>query len=188
MPSPSLIDFLQKEVLKRLPHREILQVLELGAGADSVFSSGKIKKKVHVTAIDNDSAIVFSKKDSTVEYYHADIADPGLLNRFNLKFDLIFDAHCFHCITSAEKRRNAFANVVRLLQPDGLFAAEMMVQSKRQQVDVEARYVPESFDLEEEILASGLKIIFFVISRDLVFELNEEHGIECDLVRVIATK
>jgi SAM-dependent methyltransferase len=183
----SLEEFFIKDVRSRLPEGE-LNILELGSGSSSLFEKDN-SKNINVTAIDIDKSLIDQAQSSSkISYQHLDITDPELTKKIEVKFDLIFDAHCFQCITNPEERAHAFKNVFELLSENGIFAAEMMVQSSAKKIEVDQRYIPESFELEKEILSSGLKINFFFISRDMIFDLNEEHDLKCDVLRVMAQK
>lgn len=187
MPISSLEQFYISSVRTRLPEKE-LTVLELGSGSSSVFEN-KASLNLKVTAIDKDKNLIDqAQSKSNVSYLNLDIADSKITKNLTTKFDLIFDAHCFQCITNPEERARAWKNVLELLSENGIFAAEMMVQSSANKIFVPERYIPESLDLEKEILSSGLKINFFFISRDMIFDLNEEHDLKCDVLRVMATK
>lgn len=187
MPISSLEQFYISSVRSRLPDKE-LTILELGSGASSVFEK-KTSLNLKVTAIDKDKTLIDQAPvDSKISYLNLDITDSKIKEKLSSKFDLLFDSHCFQCITDPDERSRAWKNVFELLSENGIFAAEMMVQSSANKIEVRERYIPESFDLEKEILSSGLKINFFFISRDLIFDLNEEHDLKCDVLRVIATK
>lgn len=183
----SLEQFFLKNVQSRLPEKKI-KILELGSGATSVFSSIS-EKKFKVTAIDkNEKLISQAIGDSQISYLPLDISSVDIVKKLDTDFDLIFDAHCFQCITDKDERLRAWKNVFNLLPDKGIFAAEMMVQPTTNKLNVSERYIPESLELEKEIQDAGLKINFFFISRDLIFDLNEENDLKCDLVRLIAQK
>lgn len=187
MSSSSLEQFFLENVRTRLPEKE-LKILELGSGPSSVFKNIS-DKSYKVIAIDKDEKLINQARgDDHISYLPLDISSVDIVKNLNTDFDLIFDAHCFQCITDKNERIRAWKNVFNLLASKGIFAAEMMVQPTKNKLNVSSRFIPESLVLEQEILNAGLKINFFFISRDLIFDLNEEHDLKCDLVRLIAQK
>lgn len=180
--SISLLDFFKTEIKKRLPVRPF--ILDIGSGSKSLFEEELGLDKKFITAVDfSPVAILKAKGNSEINYLEKDITQPESLGHD--RFDLIFDSHCLHCITEQEQRKIAFKNVFDSLKNEGIAALEMMVAPSGKLVTLPGKYVIDAFELEQEILAYGFKIIYFKIVRDLVFESDNS---KCDLVRVIIRK
>ncbi len=184
----SLVDFFQKNIRSRLSSDHV-RILELGSGVRSQFADISLPH-ASILAIDRDERkCEFAEAVSGVTYMCADISAESFLDSIqNEKFDLVFDSHCIHCIVEPAERAWSFHNIKASLKDEGLFCAEMMIQSKRKELDVIERHVPHARELEEELIAAGFRLKFFSVSRNLSFELNTEQGLNCDLVRMIATK
>ena len=184
----SLVDFFQKNIRHRLSSEKI-HVLELGSGSRSQFADIELPE-ARILAIDKDERkCEFAETITGVTYMCADISSEAFLAAIrNEKFDLIFDSHCLHCIVEPTERAWSLHNIKASLKDDGLFCAEMMIQSKRKELEVIERHVPHARELEDELIAAGFRLIFFSVNKNLSFELNTEHGLNCDLVRVIASK
>lgn len=180
--SASLLSFFKTEIKKRLPEKA--KILDLGSGSKSLFEEELGLDKTNITAVDFSSvAIKKAQGYSEISYLEMDITQPDCLE--SESYDLVFDSHCLHCITDKNERKIAFKNILSTLRPDGIGALEMIVSPSGKAVTLPGKYVIEARALEEEILAYGFKIIYFMIVRDLVFE-NEDA--RCDLVRVIIRK
>lgn len=180
--SVSLLSFFKTEIKKRLPKKA--QILDIGSGSKSLFEEELGLDKTTITAVDfSPVAIKKAQGHSEINYLEMDITKPDCLE--SERYDLVFDSHCLHCITDRDERKNAFKNILKTLRPDGVGAFEMMVSPSGNPVTLLGKYVVAARDLEEEILAYGFKIIYFMIVRDLIFE-NENS--RCDLVRVIIRK
>ena len=180
--SISLLDFFKTEIKKRLPLRP--HILDIGSGSKSLFEEELGLDKKNITAVDfSPVAILKAKGNSEINYLEKDVTQPESLE--HECYDLIFDSHCLHCITDQDKRKIAFKNIFNSLKGEGFAALEMMVAPSGKPVTLPGKYVVDAFELEQEILAYGFKIIFFKIVRDLVFESDNS---KCDLVRVIIRK
>lgn len=178
----SLLNFFKTEIKKRLPPKA--KILDIGSGSKSLFEEELGLDKSNITAVDFSSvAINKAQGHSEINYIEMDVTKAGCLESDS--FDLVFDSHCLHCITDKGERQNAFKNIFNSLRPDGIVALEMMVNPSGKSVTLPGKYVVDARELEEEVLAYGFKIIYFMIVRDLVFE-NENS--KCDLVRVICRK
>ena len=184
----SLVDFFQKNIRSRLPSGQV-QILELGSGTRSQFADISLPH-ARILAIDRDERkCEFAEAVSGVTYMCADISSESFQDLIqNEKFDLVFDSHCLHCIVEPAERAWSLHNIKASLKDGGLFCAEMMIQSKRKELEVIERHVPHARELEDELIAAGFRLNFFSVSRNLSFELNAEHELNCDLVRIIATK
>ena len=177
----SLLDFYNTIVSKKV--KASARVLDIGPGSKSIFEDTSVDKTL-ITAIDfSDRALDLAAKNSSINFILGDISKPGDLP--NETFDLIFDSHCLHCITDLQNRKSAMTNIYQLMNADGIFAAEMMVQKTKMTVNMPYKHVPDAFDLEKEILDSGFKIEYFMIGRGLSF--SNAHG-ECDVLRVVCRK
>lgn len=177
----SLLDFYKTVVSTRL--KPNLRVLDLGPGSKSIFEDLELDQS-KITSIDfSQKAVELASKNSSIDYRIGDISKKA--DYPNENFDLVFDSHCFHCITNSEDRKNAFMNIYERLNDGGLFASEMMVQKNRIPANMPYKHVQDAFDLEKEILDYGFKIEYFLIGSGLSF--SNAHG-ECDVLRVVCRK
>lgn len=178
----SLVDFYRSVVFERLKKSEP-EILDLGCGTKSIFEDLNVSKE-NVIAVDfSDIAIARTPANSSINYLVVDLATPNAFGKS--KFDLVFDSHCLHCIEEYSDRATALKNIHEALDEEGIFCAEMMVQKAHKYVSLPFKHIPTALELEQELLSSGLKIIYFLISPGMVF--HNENG-ECDLVRVICRK
>lgn len=176
----SLKDFFSTQVQNRLISSP--RILDLGPGSKSLFEDVDLNAEL-ITAIDFSSiAINKAKGHGSIDYQLRDISKDGSIEKNT--YNLVFDSHCLHCILDPNDRSLAFKNIYEGLTTEGLFCAEMMVASKTGSNDP-YKFTPQALELEQELLNSGFKIIYFMIMRDLVFQ--NDHG-ECDVVRVICRK
>lgn len=179
-PSESLVGFLQEEVFNHPRVGEVRSVLECGCGVGSVFEAPELTYldikplgvDVSQTAIDTAKS-----RHAPGEYICGDLRDPNFF--LTQMFDLIVDAHLFHCLTRPSEREAYLANVIKHLKPEtGIFAIETMVAHKRMDVpglDFSTGVVGGEFgrkifhhlELEQELLKSGLKIEFLIFSSGL---------------------
>lgn len=183
--STSLKIFFEDNVRSKLPAKE-LDILDIGSGNYSLFEDVENLDSV-ITAIDFSSNAVKNAPDSRIKYIMDDVTKHNFFK--GSEFNLIFDSHCFNCITDEIKRKEAYRNIYRLLKSEGLFASEMMVQPIGTKVSIPYKMIRTAHDIEEELISHGFKIIYFMISKDSGF-MSEIDGIEikCDLVKIIAKK
>ena len=184
--SKSLRDFFAIEISKRLPGTH-LKILEVGCGNFSLFEDLNVSSDV--LAIDISTFGIQSakknQKNKCIEYKVLDVSAGERLFEAD-SFDFILDAHALHCITDKEQRSRAFKNIYHSLNPHGLFAGEMMIANKSQVKGGDSfKYIPDAFDLENEILSHGFKIKYFMVVRDLEFVSGNTSS---DLLRVICSK
>ncbi len=178
----SLVNFFKTVVHERIPNTDI-KILELGCGSRSLFEDLEFKYK-NVAAIDfSEVAIEKTPKHNDIIYKVIDLTAPYALG--DMTFNLIFDSHCLHCIEGSADRKNALENIREALTPDGILCAEMMVQPPKGFAYLPLKHIPKSLDLENELILSGFKIIYFMISKSMVFQ--NDNG-ECELLRVICKK
>lgn len=176
------MSFFKSVVLPRLTETSV-KVLDLGCGSKSIFEDTELDP-FSIDAFDFSSeAIRSASGHSAINYQQVDIAQANALPVST--YDLIFDSHCLHCITDQASRKESLKNIHHALKDEGLFCAEMMVASSEDVVNLPHKYVVSSRELEDELLKSGFKIIYFMIVRDLVF--SNDNG-ECELLRVICRK
>ncbi|MBC7713152.1 MAG: class I SAM-dependent methyltransferase [Rhizobacter sp.] len=178
----SLIEFYRSVVFERLLKSEP-EILDLGCGTRSIFEDLNVVKEKVIAVDFSNVAIEKTPSHTTINYLVVDLTTPNAFGKS--KFDLIFDSHCLHCIEGYSEREVAFKNIYNALGEDGLFCAEMMIQKSYKYVHLPFKHVPTALELEREILESGLKIIYFLISPGMVF--HNENG-ECDLLRVVCRK
>ncbi len=180
--SGSLVNFFKTVVHERIPNVDV-KILELGCGSRSLFEDLEFKYK-NIAAIDfSEVAIEKAPQHSGIIYKVVDLTAPFALG--DMSFDLIFDSHCLHCIEGTNDRKTALENIREALTADGLFCAEMMVQPSKGFAYLPLKHIPKALELEEELLASGFKINYFMISKSMVF--HNENG-ECELLRVVCRK
>lgn len=177
MPSESLASFLRQEVFDHARVGEVKTVLEMGCGAGSVFEAPELSPlMLSPLGIDiSETAIELAKqRQAPGEYLVANAADSSLF--LESMFDLIVDAHLFHCLTRPSEREIYLANVIKHLKPEtGFFAIETMVEHKRMDIPdydfstgiVGERKVFHHLELEQELLKSGLRIEFLIFSSGL---------------------
>lgn len=179
-PSDSLASFLHAEVFNHSRVGSVQTVLECGCGVGSVFES-PLLSPLGITPLGVDiseSAIEHAlARQAPGEYKVADMRDPTLF--LASMFDLIVDAHLFHCFTRPSEREAYLKNVIKHLKPEtGIFALETMVEHKRMDIPgldastgvVGGEYGRKVFhhlELEKELLASGLKIEFLIFTSGL---------------------
>lgn len=181
--SESLIDFLDTIVAPRFYKKsEEMNILDVGSGHKSIFERKKfIFKKI--TAIDFSSVAIreANKRKGKICYEEADFSDEKIFSEE--VFDLIFDSHCLHSIIDTSDRKKVFFNIKRLLGENGLYACEHMVQPIYKKINMPMKYVPSAHEFEKEILEYGLKIVYFMIEPNKIFDNN---GHKCDLLRMLA--
>ena len=186
-PTQSLLQFFNDLVKPRLCLSDLpLSILDLGPGPYSLFEDQK-NLTANVVAVDFSRVAISKAPVSKIKYLEGDITDSALFPSMN--FDLIFDSHCMNCITDESDRVNAYKNIYEFLKSDGYFSAELMVQPIGEKILMPHKSIKSALEIENELLASGLKIVYFMIVRGAVFENNFEGEIvQSDVVRVIARK
>jgi SAM-dependent methyltransferase len=112
----------------------------------------------------------------------------------NKTFDSIIDDHLLSCIVSASARSIYLSQVVRHLQPHGFFLGESLVQNKSMALDSSLsfdhtsgilygpsgsplRRVPTSYELEQELLCSPMKIETFIYQFQFEWDYPGVHGL-----------
>lgn len=180
----SLVQFLNDVVIKKTM-ANCEQALELGVGLKSALFDSRLRDQINEISLLDFSETAIAKlaeryPQATLYQINVGVEDLGVEY-----FDLIIDAHCFHCIVDEEQRKMAFRSVYDALKPNGIFCGQMMI-GKGDRVLSTSRFTPEARELEEEILKSGLSLEYFVIVSDLHYELLDKTKVE--LVRFIARK
>jgi 2-polyprenyl-3-methyl-5-hydroxy-6-metoxy-1,4-benzoquinol methylase len=134
---------------------------------------------------------------------------------FDPKFDIILDAHLLHCLTDEENRQLYLANVVAHLKVNGIFLLETCIASKKtahafdpelapkerlnegvyqQEIGdawITTRRLKSALEIEAELIAAGLRLVFFQIPWGLRLQLNPQRAIapfDPEVVHVIAQK
>lgn len=182
--APSLLKFFQNTVSNYLKIQSP-RILEVGSGKYSIFEATDLNKQF-IETIDLKN-IENPKQTSGIKYLKGNISDRGIL-KTNF-YDLIFDSHCLHCLHTIEEQELALKNIYNGLVADGIFASEIMVQPSHKKVIFPKRIVGESIEIENLILKTGFKIIYFVIVPKMSFYLEEGNGeLVCDILRIIAKK
>lgn len=183
--SKSLLEFFETVVRARLPSNKLI-ILDLGSGNYSLFEDVS-NLNAEITAIDFSTNAVKNAPISNIRYIEVDVTKHNFFK--DSKFDLIFDSHCFNCITDETNRNEAYQNIYRALKCDGLFSSEMMVQPTGPKVSMPYKAIKTTLEIEQELISHGFKILYFNISRDSGF-ISEINGIEikCDLLKIVAQK
>lgn len=192
LPSPndSLLEFYNQEIKKRLKAHP-LNILEVGCGTQSIFchESGDFD----VLGIDvSPSAIELANQNNTSKKIKYECLDVTELD-FNEQFDLVYDSHCFHCLTDSLDREKALKNIYKALKPGGIFALETMTSHKLMSFDppylfqdnilyrlftnasfvdlkffdgapfLPVRRIDHAIKIEEDVLKANFKIIFLYV-------------------------
>lgn len=177
----SLVQFLNL-IDTRVDH--LSKALELGVGLKSSLFASNLNQKIKEISLLDFSEIAAEalreKYQTSVYQLEVGVEDLGIEY-----FDLILDAHCFHCITDKEKRKFAFKSVYDALKNDGIFCGQMMIGKSDNQFSGQ-RYIPRAHELEKQILENGFSLEYFMIVSDLHYELQDKTQVE--LVRFIARK
>ena len=187
LPTESLLQFFEEIVKPRLQVIQYpLSILDLGSGPYSLFEDQK-NSEANIVALDFSSVAISKAPQSTIKYLEGDITNSTLFS--SMSFDLIFDSHCMNCITEESHRLKTYKNIYQFLKSDGYFAAELMVQPIGEMIAMPYKKIKSALEIENEILAVGFKIVYFMIVKGAVFENNFEGEIvRSDVVRVIARK
>ncbi len=189
-PNLSLQEFYSQEIKKRLPAGP-KKILEIGCGVESIFKNEK--GDFEVLGIDvSPSAIKIANQLNNLKNIKYETLDVTKLN-FNGEFDLVYDAHCFHCLTDSQDRKMALENIFKALKPKGIFSLETMTSHKLMEfespfifennilyrlftnasfVDLKfidgapflpVRRIDHAMKIEQDILSAGFKIIFLYV-------------------------
>lgn len=209
-PSLSLRSFIQNELmsLPAINWKGVSKILEIGCGGGSQFEKTSFNGELVCLDI-SPTAIEFARKNGPekASFIVGNIAAKNFLDEWKGgTFDLIFDAHCLHCITSSEERDRYFHNISHLLNEGALWASETMVSHTSMgfddhyvfkdniltKDDQNLRYIPGCRDLEHEILGHGLNIVYLRAYESL--KMIPDHTREVPLptdpevMRVVAKK
>lgn len=189
-PNESLLEFYNQEIknrLKKIPNN----VLEVGCGAGSIFS--EVRNDFEVLGIDvSPSAIKLANQNNISKNIKYECLDVTSMD-FKEQFDLVYDSHCFHCLTDPLDREKALANIYKALKPGGIFALETMTSHKLMTFDppylfqenilyrfntfasyvdlkffdgapfLPVRRIDHAIKIEEDILKANFKIIFLYV-------------------------
>lgn len=176
----SLASFLRQEVFDHPRVGEVRTILEFGCGVGSVFESPLLSPMMlQPLGIDISPTAIERAKERQApgEYQVADATSEDLF--LESMFDLIVDAHLFHCLTRPSQREAYLKNVIKHLKPEtGFFVLETMVGHKKMDIPgfdfstgvVGGEYGKKVFnhlELEKELIAAGLKIEFLIFTSGL---------------------
>ena len=196
-PSNSLLHFFQNEISHRLSNRP--EILETGCGDGSLFYG---LEKFSVMAVDiSREALRRVHPSSHIQFVEGDILTIAL----DKKFDLVFDAHLFHCLAGEGDLEKYLLRVKELLKRDGIFSFETMVQSKGMSFEFDqyfdyqtgllyqgehpVRKILSTFTIEKMLLDIGFKINFFKVMSEMKVVASphrrEVANGDPDLLRVI---
>lgn len=188
--NPSLLEFYSQEIKIRLPKRP-LNILDIGCGAGSIFK--EIEGDFEVLGIDvSPSAIKLANQNNNSKNIKYESFDVTRMN-FKEQFDLVFDSHCFHCLTDSKDREKALSNIYQSLKSGGIFALETMTSHKSMSFEnpyyfednilyrlntlasfvdlrffdgapfLPVRRIDHAMKIEEDILKANFKIIFLYV-------------------------
>jgi len=182
----SLIEFVDNDVVRYLNNKKNLSILEAGVGGKSVFeecsSLSGLTMAVDYSKEAIDYALRFQKNEK-IEYVHNNILEVSA----NQSFDLVLDAHLFHCMTSLDQRKKYLERISKWIGENGYFAMECMINHSTMDFDdhflflenegtllqqvgdsaLKVRYIPTALELEDLLKSFGFKIEFFKISTNL---------------------
>ncbi|TDJ08875.1 MAG: class I SAM-dependent methyltransferase [Deltaproteobacteria bacterium] len=193
LPNISLVDFFKQEVKSRLPLNDqgLCDLLEIGCGAKSLFHDLN-DSQLKVLGIDiSKSAISWAQelnKNEDIKYLNQDVCEMN----FKEEFDLVFDGHLLHCLTSDEDRKTSLENIYNSLRPNGLFVLETMTAHKNMSFEeklhfennilyrlftnvgydlkfidgvpyLPIRKIKTAMDVEQEIIQAGFQIIYLYV-------------------------
>ncbi|WP_370620779.1 class I SAM-dependent methyltransferase [Citrobacter cronae] len=144
-----IFDMLNKENLFPAPPAKFL---ELGCGNAAMSSQLMAKKSYDVYGIDiSPTAITwanerFSSLNLKGSFYVDNVCN---ISHFpSESFDIIYDGSCLHCIIG-EDRLTCFAEMKRLIKPDGSLIISTMCGLPKQQEDIN-NYDLDSYQLNHE--------------------------------------
>lgn len=176
----SLASFLRAEVFEHSRVGPISKVLECGCGMGSVFESPDLSPlQIIPDAVDiSETAIAHALERGVLgNFQTADVTKPDFF--LGNLYDLIVDSHLFHCLVRPSQREAYLKNVIKHLKPEtGIFAIETMVSHKKMSLDgydqltgtlggEYGRKIFNNLEIEQELLASGLRIEFLIFSSGL---------------------
>jgi SAM-dependent methyltransferase len=182
--SKGLFHFVEESKSRFLPDLPWsgLNCLEMGSGLGGL-SLHFARLGANITLVDfsptalKQAESIFALEGLTPKTIEADLGLPN--DSIDQKYDLILDSHLLHCITSAPERSSYFKLISDALTDRGIFVAETMVHRKKLFVPdgfmfdqnyvlwqmfgewKPVRKIPDSLDLEKEIIEAGLNISYF---------------------------
>jgi len=166
------------------------KVLELGCG-DGNVSLALAERGYDIQGIDiSPTAISWANEKAGKKGFKADFKVGNVLKLpyDSDYFDVVIDAHCFHCIIG-EDRKLFLANALKTLRPDGLFIvmtmcndpvdtqmAEIFDQKTRCCIknNVAGRYFGLPHEILFEITAAGFNVFFWKIDRAHAQNIQDE--------------
>jgi 2-polyprenyl-3-methyl-5-hydroxy-6-metoxy-1,4-benzoquinol methylase len=129
-------------------------------------------------------------KGSSIEFGVQNLTKPNI--KLDRKFDIIFDSHLLHCLTSPVERKNYLNFIKNHLNPEGVFMAETMTFNNEIQeplgYELDANYILTkdvtgiktpirsiypSIKIEDEI-KEHLYLNYFYVHNELSFDLFPE--------------
>lgn len=194
--SQSLIQFLDQYFqdqggLSTLYDKKILE-LGCGLGGLSQFLSQYTRQmtSVDISPLAIDAAKTLVSNSAHIDFQCFDVCGNVSLSD---RFDFIIDSHLLHCITDQRQRENYFHFINNHLTENGTFLCETMTYNEHiqeplgydfaqdnilyKEINGESfpiRSIKESFELEQEILNSNLKIKTFFYHSELSINIFPE--------------
>jgi len=175
------------------------RVLEVGVGVRSIFSDLPQNFQEILSLDFNhellEQAAAYPNKNSPHQFVCADF-----LGLSSTPFDLVFDAHCFHCLVKEDQPVSYLKKAHELLYPEGILAFECMIRKefKSPVIDIEdllwhsgepIRYIPVSQTIEQMVQATGFELIFFRVNLSFLFTPIKSRPELCfPLLQVVAKK
>ncbi len=167
------------------------EVLVAGCGFGGLCfyleSRGAIVTGVDVSKLAISGAIEIKKLlNKHVNFKCMDLTEHSNLE----KYDLIFDDHLLHCLTTKDDRLSYLAHLKKKLKPDGLIFIESMAFHSSLQVpadynfdeenilwrkDLMVRKIAESIEIEQEVKESDLFINYLFFHSELCFQAFPEY-------------
>lgn len=131
---------------------------------------------------------IAKNKEMYIDYIAADLCS---IEKLNQQFDFIVDDHLLHCLTTTQDRKHYLDLMKNSLAKDGIFLLETMVFHGRIQTpigfyfdednvlwqelensnEVMIRKIAPSIEIEQEVIASGLKINYLYYHAELAFQV-----------------
>ncbi len=169
-----LLNFFNSKVRSFLKN-DSFKILDIGYGDISIFEKISNLNHFKITAIDPHGK---NREHQTIDY-----SKYSLFEIHEKKFDLIFDSHALHTLSSIDEFKSAIFKVSELLNSGGVFASEFMIIKKHE--NLQSKLNLNYLDIENWLIESGLAIRSFVFLKDVVFYQENK---ESEILQVVAIK
>lgn len=175
------------------------RVMEVGVGVRSIFSDlTQNFKEILSLDLNQDLLQQAAAHPHQNSPHHFEVVD--FLDFKSAGFDLIFDAHCFHCLVKAYQRESYLKKAYELLVADGVLAFECMIRKefKSPVIDIDdllwhqggpIRTIPIAQTIEQMVQEAGFELIFFRVNLSFLFTPIKSRPELCfPLLQVMAKK